>query len=284
MQIPAAVWQPVLANPRKLPTFSQKFAFERGRKIGPIIATQSRQLTQCVSVDRAALKQGLQIDAARQRAEVTARAGGEATSAKRFGNGSRAGAGAGCLQQYGALQRARGLLDQIAGVQLKVAAVVERGAQFAHVGVKAAVEPDAAAEFFEQRIARLRFACQRAQYVEADDVARAFPDRIDWAVAEVAAKRALFDKAAAAEAFHGFVGDRRCDLADVVFGDGRGDACEWAAVCSGGPSAVVMGAGFVPGPADAERDGGGSFGLELQIGETLRISGLSISRPPNAAR
>jgi hypothetical protein len=63
----------------------------------------------------------------------------------------------------------------------------------------------------------LLVAPQRTQNVEAHDVARAFPDRIDRCLTVKPRQHAFLDVAVAAEAFHGFVDEARRGLADPVF-------------------------------------------------------------------
>ena len=81
----------------------------------------------------------------------------------------------------------------------------------------------------------LEMALQRAQHVEADDVARAFPDRVDRCLAVEARHRLLLDVAVAAHRLHAFERDHRGALAHPVLGGGH-DAAARARVPRRGAS------------------------------------------------
>jgi len=61
----------------------------------------------------------------------------------------------------------------------------------------------------------------RAQDIECDDIAGAFPDRVQRRLAEQARHRAAFDITAATQAFHCFINHAGRAFADPIFGDGR---------------------------------------------------------------
>src|SRR6202000_1974897 len=68
-----------------------------------------------------------------------------------------------------------------------------------------------------EKIGRLRVTAQGAENVEAHDVARTFPDRIDRRFAIQPRQDAFLDVAVAAEALHRLVDEARRRLADPIF-------------------------------------------------------------------
>ena len=68
-----------------------------------------------------------------------------------------------------------------------------------------------------ENVGGLLVALERAQHVEAHDIAGAFPDRIDRRLAIEPRQHAFLDITVAAEAFHRFVNEARRRLADPIF-------------------------------------------------------------------
>src|SRR5579862_7315429 len=66
---------------------------------------------------------------------------------------------------------------------------------------------------------------ERAQNIEANDIAGTFPDRVDRRFAIQPWQQALFDVAVAAEAFHRLEHEARRQLANPVFGRWRQQPC-----------------------------------------------------------
>ena len=94
------------------------------------------------------------------------------------------------------------------------------------LGVEVRVQVQRRFQFGQQRQAGLRLALQRAQHVQALDVAAAFPDRIERRLPVQARQHRLLDVAGAAQAFLRLVDEGRRALADPVLADGGGDARE----------------------------------------------------------
>src|SRR5690606_37509874 len=101
--------------------------------------------------------------------------------------------------------------------------------------------------------------------VEALDVAAAFPDGVDGGFPEQAGHDAVFHHAAAADAFHGFVGVVGGAFADPVFAHRCGQA---------GQQAFVLVVLVVHGPGYAHGVGEGGLVFDDQVGQDVLHQGL----------
>src|SRR5690554_2595407 len=151
-------------------------------------------------------------------------------------------------------------VDEVSGAVLEVADVGEVVMQLGQVLVEAAVGAFGFGGFFEEGVEGFGFFLQGAQGVEALDVAAAFPDSVDGGFPELAGHDAVFHDAAAADAFHGFVGVVGGAFADPVFADGYGQAGEQAFVY-----AVLV----VHGPGNPHGVGEGGFVFDDQVGQNV---------------
>src|SRR5690606_3978384 len=102
-------------------------------------------------------------------------------------------------------------------------AVVDGGGDPSHRRIEGTTFSGNAFQFAQQGIPRFRFATQGAQYIQALDVAAAFPDGIQRCLAIEPRQDVLFDIAQATQAFLRLVDHRRAALADVVLAYRRGD-------------------------------------------------------------
>jgi hypothetical protein len=134
----------------------------------------------------------------------------------------------------------------------------------------------ALAEFGEEGLAGVGLAMQRAQDVEALDVAAAFPDRIERRLAIQARQQRFLDVTVAAEAFLRFVDEGRRTLADPVFADRRRDARERGSRGSRSDASTAR--------ATRIDDASAASDSIAKSASTLRISGWSASNFPNAMR
>ena len=88
------------------------------------------------------------------------------------------------------------------------------------------LSPDGLRKKGSKRFYRLGFTLQNSEHIERDNVARAFPDRIDGGLAKMARHGAGFDIAIAPQALHRLRGKAWQTFADPVFGDGREQPCQ----------------------------------------------------------
>src|SRR5690554_4243555 len=149
-------------------------------------------------------------------------------------------------------------VDEIAGAVLEVADVGEVVLQLGQVLVEAAVGAFGFGGFFEEGVECFGFFLEGAEGVQALDVAAAFPDGVNRGFPEQAGHDAVFHHAAAADAFHGFVGVVGGAFADPVFAHGGGQA---------GQQAFVLVALVVHGPGYAHGVGEGGFVFDDQVGQ-----------------
>ena len=109
------------------------------------------------------------------------------------------GDGAGSVaDEQGALQRQREGLDQPARLGLLWICELRLGG--IEVGVQPPVRAAGSAQLVEQRPGGLRLLGERPQHVEADHVARTFPDGVERRLAVEARQPALLDVSVAAQA------------------------------------------------------------------------------------
>ena len=111
-----------------------------------------------------------------------------------------------------------------------------------------------------------RLAPRRAKDVQRNHVATAFPDRVQWRLAEQPRHGALFHEADAAVAFECLVDEARLALADPELGRGRGQPHE------GGR--LLAGRCLVQSGPDPQCKGCGGFAFENQVGEHGPHGGL----------
>src|SRR5262249_23562148 len=117
-----------------------------------------------------ALQDRGRVDAGRQGAERLPVVAGEPRADERVGHRRRRDA-----DQERALQRERHPLDQPARPALDVGEVAELVAERVDERIEARVLAATAVDLAEERVDRLALAPHRAEHVETDDVARAFP-------------------------------------------------------------------------------------------------------------
>ena len=154
------------------------------------------------------------------------------------------------------------------------AAAVDARAPAARRAVEAGVRAARRLRARAQRVGHT-VPAQRAQQVQRHDVAGALPDRVQRHLAVDARHRAfavLFDIAVAAQAFHGFLREVAAALADPELGHRREQAAHHALRAR--RSAVL---GAVDGARQAQRQRGGGFALERQVGEHVAASAAARS-------
>ena len=132
--------------------------------------------------------------------------------------------GAARAQQHRGLQRQCQALDQPACAGLSGGC--QRRTQPVDKGVVSRVRPRSGREFAVDRIQYAGFARQRAQHVEALDVAAAFPDRVERRLPVQPRQEGVLHVTRATQALLRLVDEGRGALADPVLAGGGGDAGE----------------------------------------------------------
>ena len=159
-----------------------------------------------------------------------------------------------------ALEHQRHALDQAPRPRLDPLEVGELVAQRGRGGVEARVGAGGLVDLGEEGLERLRPADHRPQHVEALDVARALPDRVQRRLAIEARHPRLLDVAVAAEALERLAGVRDGPLAEPVLEHRVGDPLELRL-------ALVAGDRFVVGAREAHRADRRRLGLDREVGE-----------------
>ena len=159
--------------------------------------------------------------ASRQGAEGAPPVAAQPRSAKRVGARR-----VGVADHQRSLEHQRHPLDHAPGPRLDRLEVGELLAQGRGRRVEAGVGPGGLIDLGEEGIGGLGAADHRPQHVEALDVARALPDRVQRRLAIQARHPRLLDVAVAAEALERLAGVRHGALAEPVLEHGVGDALE----------------------------------------------------------
>ena len=139
--------------------------------------------------------------------------------------------------------------------------------QGVHARVQARVGAVGQLDLGEEHLERARRARQRAQHVEAHDVARALPDRGQRRLAVQARHARLLDVAGAAVALERLERVVGGALARPVLADRGRQALEQLGVACVRAGAVGVGVRFVVGARQAHRQRGRGLGLQAQVGE-----------------